>query len=254
MVARATAIVMALVRNVACCFPSPGFAFFPACFAAGALARALLYRGAVSNAQGLLGPEARARVKAAIEGIEQLTSAEVVVAVHPASGTYRAAEWLSGVSFAAAWLLVFLYHPASFDFTFLPLELLGAGLVGALLARTVRPWKRALAGRRTRAAEVERASKAAFLDLGVSRTRTRGGLLVFVSLLEREVRIMCDVGVPKLELFETLPQKLSGTLLREDVAAFTRALAELGPALAERRPRAHDDHNELADEPLAEAS
>lgn len=254
MVARATVIVVPPVRNVACCVPLPGFVFSRAPFAAGALARALLYRDAVSKAQGMLGPAARARIKAAIGEIEQLTSAEVVVAVHPASGTYRAAEWLSGVSFAAAWLLVFLYHPASFDFTFLPLELLGAGLVGALLGRTVRPWKRALAGKRTRAAEVERASKVAFLDLGVSRTRARGGLLVFVSLLEREVRIVRDVGVPKLELLATLPQQLSGTLRREDVAAFTRALAELGPALAKRLPRAHDDHNELADEPLAEAS
>ena len=60
-----------------------------------ALARRLLYRSAVPKPQGLLGDDARARIKAAIGEIEQLTSAEVVVAVHPASAAYRATEWLA---------------------------------------------------------------------------------------------------------------------------------------------------------------
>ncbi len=214
----------------------------------------MLYRGAVPKPQGLLGDGARARIKATIGEIEQLTSAEVVVAVHPASAAYRATEWLTGVSFSAAWLLLFLYHPASFDFTFLPLELLGSAFVGALLARTLRPLKRVLAGKRSRLFEVERASKAAFIDLGVSRTRSRSGLLVYVSILEREVRIVRDVGVPKLEVFAALPDRLARTIQHGDTDSFVQALGELGPLLAEHLPRAHDDRNELSDEPAGEAA
>jgi putative membrane protein len=208
----------------------------------------------MATPKGLSSEAAHARIREAVAEVERQTSGEVVVAVHPASAEHRQTEWLGGVLLAGLWLLVFLYHPASFDFTWLPLELLAAGLVGVGVTRGVWSVKRGLTSRRALRREVDRASKAAFVDLGISRTSGRTGLLVFVSLLEREARILRDVGVPKLDLFGPLTDRLAQATRAGDVEAFTRTLAELGPALAERLPRAHDDANELADEPQEAAS
>jgi putative membrane protein len=191
---------------------------------------------------------ARTRIHELVTELERGSAAELIVAVHPRSARYRESEWLAGTALALVWLAVFLYHPEPFDFTFLPLELGVSFLVGALVTRAVGPIKRALSSTRAVHAEVDRAAKTAFHDLGVSRTRARTGLLVFVSMLEGRAQIVSDVGVPKLELFATLAPRLDRAVRRRDFGAFATLLAELGPALAEALPKAHDDDNELADE------
>jgi putative membrane protein len=191
----------------------------------------------------------RARIKRAVAEIEEKTSAELVVAVHPASSGYPAASWLAGTVLAAAWLLVFLYHPEPFDFTYLPLEIAGWFLLGFFVARSIPTVKRVLVRKKTRALEVERASKVVFVDLGITKTRARSGLLVFVSLLEREVRILRDAGVPQLDAIASLSSRLADSVRRDDVEGFCSILAELGPALAEPLPRGADDENELPDAP-----
>lgn len=194
--------------------------------------------------------EARHRIGSAIAAIEHRTSAEVVVAVHPRSAGYREAEWLLAVLFAVAWLLLFLYHPEPFEFTWLPFELAGVGLVGWVLSRGLRPLKRALVLDRTLTREVDRSAKAAFVDLGVSRTRGRTGVLVFVSLLEGQARVLCDVGVPALGPLSSWSEKLSRAARKNDVSAVVDALGEIGPALENVLPRAATDENELPDAPV----
>jgi putative membrane protein len=191
----------------------------------------------------------RARIKRAVADIEAQTCAEVVVAVHPASSGYAGASWLAGTVLAGAWLLVFLYHPEPFDFTYLPLEIAGWYLLGFFVARTIPAVKRALTRKKTRAFEVDRAGKVAFIDLGITKTRARSGLLVFVSLLEREVRILRDVGVAQHDIIPGLSSRLAESVRRDDVEAFAVTLAELGPALAVPMPRGEGDENELPDAP-----
>jgi len=194
------------------------------------------------------GPLAKARVQTLVSELEKASSVEVIVSVHPRSASYRDAEWLAGALFAAAWLAVFLYHPVSFDFTFLPLELAGAFLAGALLARAANPVKRLLTRRRAASREVDRAAKTAFHDLGVSRTRARTGVLVFVSMLEGRAQLVPDVGVPKLDEIAALGPRLNQAVRQRDLLKLASVLAELGPAFARVLPKAHDDRNELSDE------
>jgi len=204
----------------------------------------------VPRPRGLLSDEARSQITSAIAALEQRSAAEVVVAVHPRSGRYRQAEWALSVSLAVTWLLLFLYHPVSFDFTWLPLELVAVGLVGLALARGHQSLKRALVLSRTLAREVDRSAKEAFVDLGISRTRARTGVLVFVSLLEGQARVLSDIGVPKLALPALLTSKLQEAARRNDVNGLVDALRSLEPSLARELPRAADDENELADGPV----
>ncbi len=190
-----------------------------------------------------------ARIERAVADIEAQTCAEVVVAIHPASAAYVAASWLAGTVLAAAWLLLFLYHPRPFDFTFLPLEIAGWHLLGFFVTRARPALRRVLTRKKTRELEVDRASKVLFVDLGIDRTRARSGLLVFVSLLEREVRILGDAGVPQLEVMASLSVRLTAAVRRDDVEAFCLVLAELGEALTVALPVSSDDEDELPNAP-----
>ena len=181
---------------------------------------------------GLLFEDAtKSAVKRAVADVEKVTSAEVVVAVAPTSGVYR-------------------HEP--FDWTYLPLEL-GVGFaLGAVLVRNVDAVRRALSGRRLLDENVRRAARERFVDLGVSKTSARTGILVFVSAFERRVEIVPDTGVDLAALggaWEDAVKKLDRTLrLDADPQRFIEGLRALGAPLAAVLPRNSDDVNELADE------
>ena len=205
------------------------------------------------SARAFFGDDAKSGVKRTIEGLERECSAEVVVSVVPSSGNYRAADYLWGALASMALTLVFVFHPHPFDSTFFPLELgvafIGAAGVSAYLA----PLRRSLTLSSRMRESVLFAAKAKFVDLGVSRTRARSGILVYVSMFERKVAIISDIGIDRAvhaRSFDQAEQQLARAVRRGDLSAFTAALAGLGPVLIELCPPRHDDVNELPDEPV----
>lgn len=194
---------------------------------------------------------AKKAVGEAVRDLERRTSAEVLVAVRRESGQYRDADFIVGAILAMGWLCLFLYHPEPFDFTALPLEIAGAFAVGALLSAYTPTLRRSFSTATRREREVKRSARAAFVDLGVSRTHARRGVLVYVSLFELRVDVVPDVGIDVRALgarWDDVVRKLDRTVrLDLDVERFTSALAELGALLAERYPREAGDTNELPD-------
>jgi uncharacterized membrane protein len=72
---------------------------------------------------------------------------------------------------------------------------------------------------------------------------------LFISAYERRFRVRADKGVPlsQIEGWPALLARFERATTKGDGAEFLRALADLGPLLAQPMPRAHDDVNELAD-------
>jgi putative membrane protein len=202
--------------------------------------------------QAFFAPTARERVGEAVRAVELETSAELVVTLRPISGHYRHTDYLVGALAALALLCVFLYHPEPFEYDFLPLELGAIFGLGALISAYFGPLRRALTSKALRAQSVRRAAREAFVDLGVSRTRARTGVLVYVSMFERRVEVVADVGVDAKAVDAASLQLVSaveGSLFRgPSFDGFVAALRRLGPALAAALPRDDDDVNELADE------
>ncbi len=198
----------------------------------------------------LLRPEARRRAEATVAAIEAQTCAEVVVAVRRQSGDYLAADRLAGALAAFACLLVLLFHPVAFAVATMPVDVLlayGLGVLASARSATVR---RALTSGETRARLVSVAARAAFVDRGVSRTRQRAGLLVYVSLLERAVEVVADLGLDPAALgpeWGDRVEALRSAVERPDADRFDAALAALGPVLARALPRRDDDVDELSD-------
>jgi putative membrane protein len=201
---------------------------------------------------GLLFEDAtKVAVKKAVADVEKATSAELVVAVAPTSGFYRHADYVGGMVLAALMLGVFLYWPEPFDWTYLPIELGVTFALGAVLVGNVDAARRFLTGRRQLDVNVRRAARERFVDLGVSKTQARTGILVFVSAFERRVEIVTDTGIDAAALgsaWSDAVKKLDRSLrLDADPARFVEALRALGPPLGAVLPRAAGDVNELDD-------
>lgn len=193
---------------------------------------------------------AKARAVAAVKTFESHTSAELVITVKKRARTYREAHLSFGLVVAAVTLLFLLFYPRDFSTTFMPVDTLIGFAVGYGLSRFVAPIERLAVPASTRRAVVEQAAKAAFFDLGVSKTTGRTGVLVYVALFEQMVAIIVDAGVTTeaRRAAEATQGALEAALARVDMGAFAETLERLGPAFAPTMARAADDVNELSDE------
>ena len=195
--------------------------------------------------------EARRRTTQAIQAVEAQTSAEVVVAVRRRSGSYAVAAYHCGL---AALLLVTLYllvTPRVVSIEAIALDGLLAFFLGALVSANVDTLLRVVTRRKTRQAHVDIAARAAFFDLGISRTKGRNGILIFISTFERTLTVLTDVGIDAQALGIQWAQShaaLREALSRMDFAEFIAGVEALGPVLGAAMARAADDVNELPDE------
>ena len=195
--------------------------------------------------------EAKQSTARAVKQVEAQTSAEVVVAVRRRSGDYRVPAYHCGFLVAGLVVLYLLVAPQLFTVGDMALDaLLGFG-VGFALALNVSPLLRLFAREVTLAKNVGEAAKVAFVELGISRTSGRNGLLVLVSTFEQRAFLLADLGIDERALGAGLDEvraALSSAVKRRELSAFNAALESLGPLLGAAMPRSADDVNELADE------
>jgi putative membrane protein len=209
--------------------------------------------------------ESRKRINAAVVAAESKTAAEIVPVVATESGRYDRAEDLIGFAFAIialviAWLLFQGIESGAETWTgpklglnllSIVLILVGAFIVGALLASRV-DWLRRLATTRAEMQmEVNERARQVFFDQRIHHARSGAGMLIYVSLFERVAAIIADetvidkLGMPVIEeLCNTLIAKLrSGDI----GVAMEQTIAIAGEKLSQVMPRQAGDVNELAD-------
>ncbi|MCL2824114.1 MAG: hypothetical protein FWD57_08995 [Polyangiaceae bacterium] len=198
-------------------------------------------------------PNARTKVRDAIVNIESQTSAEIVVAVRRQSGSYNHIDLAAGGIVAFITLLLLLFLPWEFQITWMPLETVAAFSVGFMLTFPYWAPKRWLTRNKTLKAATWKAACTTFHENKISRTSQRNGILVFVSMLERHVQIVTDIGIDTSTLgptWQSTIDKMNNAVRSLNFDAFITSMEELGPILGESMPRAEDDINELPDEPV----
>lgn len=191
--------------------------------------------------------DAEREVAKAIERIEARSSAEVMVAVRARSGRYADADCILGFVFSFAGLLLFLFHPAPIRIEIFALEFPLLFGLGMLLSAWIPPVRRLLTSQERLEESAVTAARAAFVELGVSRTRDRTGLLVYVSMFERKVVVVPDVGIDRAELGEAIAKLESVLSDSPELSRLVAALDGLAAPLERVLPRAADDENELPD-------
>ncbi|MEP7052558.1 MAG: hypothetical protein ABJB12_19480 [Pseudomonadota bacterium] len=195
--------------------------------------------------------EAKRATAESVKAAEAQTSAEIVVAVRARSGRYGVLSYHFGLALSAAVVLYLLVAPSLYDVGAIALDAVLAFVLGVLLSIKLETLLRALARRATLNANVDSAARAAFFDLGVSRTTGRSGILVFASLFERRCVVLTDIGLNVKPLAPAWPASLDAldeAVKKRDLRAFRQALESLGRVLGPAYPRRADDVNELPDE------
>ncbi|MFO0553650.1 MAG: hypothetical protein U0271_35030 [Polyangiaceae bacterium] len=203
-------------------------------------------------ARDLFSPELKRAVAEGVARVEETTSAEVVVAVHKRSAVYREAFWLSGALLAFVALLLLLFLPQPFTVETMPIDVCVAFLLGAAAAWRIPQLERLFASRASMRAAVELAAHTELFRGGVSQTRRRTGVLVYVSVLESRAHVVADLGltgVEELDAWKTAVRLIERAAARRDSGALVAGLAALAGPLAARCPKTHDDIDELPNEP-----
>jgi len=199
-------------------------------------------------------PEAQKKVESAIASVESKTAAEIVVTVRHDSGRYRAADLLVGAVAGFSALFFYVYHPTTFTDDLVPPAILLLSVVATFLCAQTSELKRWLTRRSELEENVRRAALSEFHEQRISVTRDRTGILVYVSLLEKIVEVVPDVGVDAQRLGEDGARalmKIRESVKTGGVPALIEGLEQLGKNLERTLPRAEDDVNELPDRVVA---
>jgi len=187
---------------------------------------------------------------AVVAEAEAETDVELVVVVQRSSASGLDVALMAGIATALATLGFLLFSPWDFDPLFIPGLVVAGGALGFVPSRVSGTITHALTRPSRRHEQVQDAADAAFYQQVVHGTRGRTGLLIYVSVDEREVALRPDLG-----LQGRIPVALLNGLDFGDgprlttPEAFVQGLRGLGVLLAERVPALDDNPNEIPDEP-----
>jgi len=214
------------------------------------------------RARRFLGKEGRAKVEALIAAAEARSKGEMVVCIASRSVDSTRAEALAAfftgiAAVAITWILAQKVHFSAAGAALalgLP-AVLGLFAGGAVLgfalvhvAPTFGVWFTTKAQRRD---AVERRARTAFYDLGIHDTRAKTGILVFVSVLEKQATVVADAAVrtqlPE-ERWSHLEDIVAGAFARKQaVDGLLRAVEYAGELLEEYLGGAPDSGENAGD-------
>jgi len=196
-------------------------------------------------------------ISEAIRDAEQNTYGEIVPVVAESSGRYDRAEDLCGVVTAAllitvGWFIAGASTSSASEWSssagpslILTLILLGVGFsAGVVIATRFHSVRQLFLSRREMQEEVERRARECFQLYGIGKTRGSTGVLIYVSLKERMVRIQGDSVVAQ-ELDDSNWQSICNTIvsgLAEDTPkeALIRGIEQTGELLSRQFPASGD--------------
>jgi putative membrane protein len=198
---------------------------------------------------GLIDAGARARIEAAVREAERETGGEIVVAVvRHCGGAAGAALWLGAWLAALAFLALGLFAPPLPWAAYLAAQA-GAFALGLGLARlgATRRW---LLGHEALERRAARRARRCFAEQGLTRTRGRTGILIFVALLERRVVVLGDEGIDRAldpdESWQAVVDLAVGGIRSGDAARGLEAAVRLcGSILARHLPPPVPNPDEL---------
>ncbi|MCC6141670.1 MAG: TPM domain-containing protein [Nitrospira sp.] len=206
----------------------------------------------------------RERIRQAVSAAEQQTRAEIVPMIVARSGRYRDAQHWGGLIAALAMLALLLTVEVSWlpwgwhasNAAWLVCAVTFAYLCGAWIG-TWPPVIRLLTSPARMRYKVALRAERAFAQHAVAQTRERTGVLIMLSMLERQIYVLPDRSLAALvsaERWKPVVQAAVEHLRGGDIAAgLSMAITACGAVLAEACPgRSGDNPNELPDHVIDE--
>ena len=190
----------------------------------------------------------RAVIAAAIRAAEQRTSGQIVCVLARSSSDYSHVSvlWAALAALISPWPLIVFTQQSVQRIFFIQI----AVFLAAALVLSWSPVRMALVPRAVRRARAHRAAVEQFFARGLTRTKGRTGVLIFVSLAERYARIVADEGIAsKVKNAEWQAAVDALTAHFRDgrlVEGFVAAIERCGAVLAAHAPP-HGAGDELPD-------
>ena len=189
------------------------------------------------------------KIASAIGAAEAGTSGEIVCVLARSSGDYGQIPlvWAAIAALALPWALMW-----GTQWTLVHILLAQVLVFAALwLVFSAPQISIRLVPRHIQRTAAHRSAMEQFMVRGVSRTRERTGVLIFVSLAERYARIVADDGIaaklPQAD-WQAIVDALTVEMREGRIAdGFTLAIAACGEILKAHFPARPDDSNELPD-------
>ncbi|HZH50743.1 MAG TPA: TPM domain-containing protein [Microvirga sp.] len=195
----------------------------------------------------MISGEDRARLESAIRDVEDETAGEVVVVVAGHASEYRSVPLLWGLlaSLAVPWPLIWLTDLSS-------ARIFQAQLAAALILSLVLSWPKlrfALVPRSIKQTRAREAAAREFLRRGLTRTREKTGVLIYVALAEHYAEILADTGIAdrvEPHVWQDIVGGLTGEIRAGRLAdGLVGAIRQAGRILAMHAPPRFDDADEL---------
>jgi putative membrane protein len=187
-------------------------------------------------------------VAVAIRGAEKKTSGQIVCVLAHSSSAYVHVPilWAVALALFTPWPLIdFTQWSVQRIFLLQLAVFIVAGLIFSWM-----PLRLLLVPRAVQRARAHRAAIEQFVVRGISRTKNRTGVLIFVSLAEHYARIIADEGiaakVPNTEWQAAIDALTAHTRADQIAAGFTAAIERCGEVLAQHAPP-DGSPNELPD-------
>lgn len=206
------------------------------------------------------------QIKKSVAASESKTTGEIAIAVAPESAHYSYWELLASNIFAAVILIIMLpfskqisnifkrmywqNEPSWVVPAFFVICCLLVIIAGFYIANIPAIDRIIIPGKVKNNCVTHRAFRY-FTESGVYDTAEHSGILIFVSYMERQVRIIADSGIAKKisqDMWNLIADELSENLKNgKTTEAFTTAIEKCGALLEENFPPHEENPNELAD-------
>jgi putative membrane protein len=203
-------------------------------------------------ARPFLTNDAKKALSEAVHAVESACGAELVIAVRRRSGSYLDIALAAAIAGAFVTLAFLLFAPWSFALEYFLIDPVVVGILCGVATAHVPALLRLATRRAARRRRVGTAARVTFLDKGVHRTSRRSGILLYISVLEREAEVVADAGVEAVvdrAAWQAVVGAIQEAVRRGkdgvSVAAKVRGLAAV---LTTCLPHAAGQVNELADE------
>jgi len=199
--------------------------------------------------------DARVKLTDCVRQIETTTDAELVLIVRGRSCSYAQADYLFGALLAFVGILFLIFSPLVFHQYWVAIDSALLFAIGALISSRSNTLRRLLTTEKFRNQAVRTAAAAMFYEAGIANTAAEMGLLIYLSILERQLEVIADRGILKgvnaLE-WNQLMFELRQAGQTADAPTLQAGMESLGALLAKHLPATGENPNELPDAPRFE--
>ncbi|QRM29740.1 TPM domain-containing protein [Microvirga sp. VF16] len=195
----------------------------------------------------MISPDDQARLAHAISDVEDDTSGEVVLVIAEQAAYYRAIPllWAFLAALITPWPLIWLTSISTSRIFLIQLAV-------ALVLSLMLSWPKlryALVPRSIKRTQGHEAASREFLRRGLTRTREKTGVLIYLALAEHHAEILADTGIADrvdATIWADIVADLTAAIGRGRMTeGLIEAIRRTGAILAEHAPPRLDDVDEL---------